>query len=76
MCAPSSAKRMAVARPMPLAPPMIMAILPSRSRRVFALSSILRRSSGQYSISQASASDSDSKRSTASAPAIASIVAR
>ena len=61
---------------MPLAAPITSAIFPSSGFVALRPAAILRRSSGQYSISQASASESDWNASTASAPAIARNVAR
>ena len=77
--APSSANRFAAARPMPLPPPITTATcrgssLPASSRA--SVSSTFRRSSGQCSNSKTSASLTNWNRSTASAPAIASSVAR
>jgi hypothetical protein len=60
---------------MPEAAPMTTATFPSSSRRLRTLSSTFLRSRGQYSTSQASASDRNSKPSTTSAPAIAWSVA-
>src|SRR5437773_2467891 len=57
-CVPRDASMSAVARPMPLAPPVITATLPASSPLGGAWAS-LYRSSGQYSIANASPSESE-----------------
>ena len=63
---PAGRQLWAVARPMPLAPPVMSATRPASSPRAGACAS-LYRSSGQYSIANASASLSERKPPSASA---------